>query len=343
MNRNSSIGIIDSGMGGLSVLASLIKNYKNERFIYIGDNANAPYGRKSKEEILNLTSNIVEMLIKEDVKVIVIACNTITTNCIEDLRKSYPSILFIGMKPVVKIAHNLCDTDKKMLVLATMATLNSSVFYEEIQNINKDDYIAIDGNELVKIVELNHVDDEIARKTTFNILKDIDKSSIGIVVLGCTHFLFLRGIIQKLLPNAKIIDSNLIVINDLDEVLRKSNLNTIATNQEFPNYEIRTTSGDKLVHDRALLIFENYLEKNHTFLDEDSLLKVNDNLSSFLDDYKDEKGKRILNLRYGIDNNRPLSKEEVARIISSEEKISKEEIELLEKEMYNKMKKKIGD
>src|SRR5579872_6017265 len=102
--KNHPIGILDSGLGGLTVLASIARELPNESFVYAGDSANTPYGTKSEEEIYSRAKKLIEFLKDKQVKLIVIACNTITVSCLDKLRTDYPEIPIIGTVPVIKTA-----------------------------------------------------------------------------------------------------------------------------------------------------------------------------------------------------------------------------------------------
>ena len=117
------IGVFDSGVGGLTALEDLKKNFPNENFLYLGDTKRCPYGTKTKEELESIVESDIRYLEKCDVKMIVIACNTATTRCIEYLRNKYPNMIFVGTEPAVKVA---CDNQyKNTLVMATPLTINS--------------------------------------------------------------------------------------------------------------------------------------------------------------------------------------------------------------------------
>jgi glutamate racemase len=132
LNKNSSIGVFDSGLGGLSVLATLQKLLPNESYIYVGDSKNAPYGTKSKEEVLELSRQICNQLVSLDVKAIVIACNTATSAAVNQLREEY-DIPIIGMEPAVKPA--LRQSKGKVAVLATEMTLKEEKFQKLIESL----------------------------------------------------------------------------------------------------------------------------------------------------------------------------------------------------------------
>ena len=119
----SKIGVFDSGLGGLSVLKELRKLLPNEDYIYYADSINVPYGEKSDEELLDLTSKIVDYLLEKDCKLIVIACNTATTSCMKRLRELYPDTIFVGTVPAIKVAYD--HNYKNTIILSTPYTTKS--------------------------------------------------------------------------------------------------------------------------------------------------------------------------------------------------------------------------
>lgn len=198
------VGVFDSGIGGLSVLRELEKILPNEDFYYYGDSLNNPYGEKSDEELFEITSGVVDYLVNKGCRVIVIACNTATTRCMKYLREKYKDIIFVGTVPAIKVA---CDRDfKNTLVMATPATIESERTMELIRdNIRKDQNIylvacpglanAIEDNDQEKI--------EAILKDTFREYKDKEIDSI---VLGCTHYPFIKEDILKEMPGVILLD-----------------------------------------------------------------------------------------------------------------------------------------
>ena len=129
---NKKIGVFDSGLGGLSILKELIKLLPNEDYLFYGDSINNPYGDKSDEELLTITSHVVDYLLDNDCKIIVIACNTATTSCLKKLREKYPNTIFVGTVPAIKIAYD--NNYKNTLVLATPYTIKSKRVRELIHD-----------------------------------------------------------------------------------------------------------------------------------------------------------------------------------------------------------------
>lgn len=216
------VGVFDSGIGGLSVLRELEKILPNEDFYYYGDSLNNPYGEKSDEELFEITSGVVDYLVNKGCRVIVIACNTATTRCMKYLREKYKDIIFVGTVPAIKVA---CDRDfKNTLVMATPATIESERTMELIRdNIRKDQNIylvacpglanAIEDNDQERIEEI--------LKETFREYKDKEIDSI---VLGCTHYPFIKEEILKEMPGVSLLDGSRGVAMEVKRQLENNGL-----------------------------------------------------------------------------------------------------------------------
>lgn len=216
------VGVFDSGIGGLSVLRELEKILPNEDFYYYGDSLNNPYGEKSDEELFEITSGVVDYLVNKGCKLIVIACNTATTRCMKYLREKYKDVIFVGTVPAIKVA---CDRDfKNTLVMATPATIESERTMELIRdNIRKDQNIylvacpglanAIENNDQEKIEEI--------LKDTFREYKDKEIDSI---VLGCTHYPFIKEDILKEMPGVILLDGSRGVAMEVKRQLENNGL-----------------------------------------------------------------------------------------------------------------------
>lgn len=219
---NRKIGVFDSGIGGITVLKEIIKNLPNEDYLYYCDSKNNPYGEKSDIELLEITNNIVNFFIKKDVKIIVVACNTATTRCIKTLRKMYPDILFVGTEPAIKLA---CSNNyKNILVMATPSTMTSKRTNELINLYKKDNQnimlLACEG--LANKIETND-------KNGMNILLDkllfnYKNKNIDCIVLGCTHYPYIKKDIKKRITNCEIIDGSKGVAKQVKKLLTSNNL-----------------------------------------------------------------------------------------------------------------------
>lgn len=193
---NNPIGVFDSGLGGITVLAELTKLMPNENFIYLGDSKNAPYGTKPEEEIKKHTTDCITKLIDMGVKAVVIACNTATSVAAEGLRKEF-DIPIIGIEPAVKPAA-LKYENGKIFVMATPMTLKKEKFLNLMENYNSLCKITpIPCPDLVEIIEKGvtsgkEIDDYITK-----LLEPFKKEKPSAIVLGCTHYPFIKDSIAK--------------------------------------------------------------------------------------------------------------------------------------------------
>ncbi len=200
------IGVFDSGIGGLTVLDELCKVLPNEDYLFYADSLNNPYGEKSDELLYDITSNIVDYLISNGCKIIVIACNTATTRCIKYLRDKYKNISFIGTEPAIKVA---CDRGyKNILVMATPATIGSERT-SILVNENKKDYeniylVPCEG--LANAIEV--LDTVRQEEIISNIFEEYRDKKIDAIVLGCTHYPHIKELISKYFVDAQLLDGS---------------------------------------------------------------------------------------------------------------------------------------
>lgn len=219
MKNNTPIGIFDSGVGGLSIWKEINTLLPNEDTIYLADSINAPYGQKSKQEIIDLSIKNTELLLSKGCKIIVVACNTATTNAIEFLRKNY-KVPFIGIEPAIKPAA-LHTKTKAIGILATKGTLSSELFHGTSELYAKNiEIVEQVGKGLVELIE----EGEINSLTMKNLLKSyVDPmlaKNIDYLVLGCTHYPFLIPLLGELLPShINIIDSGEAIARQTKSVL----------------------------------------------------------------------------------------------------------------------------
>ncbi|MBD0852243.1 glutamate racemase [Maribacter arenosus] len=224
--NNHPIGIFDSGVGGTSIWKEINALLPHEHTVYLADSKNAPYGEKSKDEIIELCIKNTEFLLQEGCKLIVVACNTATTNAIDYLRAHY-KVPFIGIEPAIKPAA-LQSESKKVGVLATKGTLSSLLFHSTSENhANGIRIIEQVGTGLVPLIERGKVDSPETKALLEKYLNPMVASGIDYLVLGCTHYPYLLPVLRELLPNhVKIIDSGEAVARQTKAVLVKNDLLT---------------------------------------------------------------------------------------------------------------------
>ena len=218
MINNKPIGIFDSGVGGTSIWAEIHQLLPNEKTIYLADSKNAPYGQKSKAEIIALSCKNTELLLNMDCKLIVVACNTATTNAIQELRAKY-DVPFIGIEPAIKPAATHSKTET-IGILATQGTLNSELFNKNVEKFHNTKIIEQVGHGLVPLIENGEINSPEMTSLLQAYLKPMIEADIDYLVLGCSHYPYLIPQIKKILPtHIQIIDSGEAVARQTQKVL----------------------------------------------------------------------------------------------------------------------------
>jgi glutamate racemase len=197
MNTNDFIAVFDSGVGGISVLKHLVKHLPEERFLYFGDSANAPYGTKTKEEVRELTLAAAEMLYLRGIKALVVACNTATSAAITELRLAYPDLIVIGIEPALKLAADTYPGGC-LGVMATPMTLREEKFAALMERFqDKCRIFKLPATGLVELIESGRADSEEAREMIRRLFENYPK--LDALVLGCTHYPFAAETIRQVL------------------------------------------------------------------------------------------------------------------------------------------------
>lgn len=218
MTNNNPIGLFDSGIGGTSIWREIHQLLPKENTIYLADSKNAPYGQKSKDEIIQLSFKNTEFLLDQNCKLIVVACNTATTNAIKELRDKY-DVPFIGIEPAIKPAATNSKT-QKIGILATKGTLNSELFYKNVEKFQDIKIIEQIGYNLVTLIENGEMNSPEMSDLLQKYLTPMIEQNIDYLVLGCTHYPYLIPQIQKIIPkNIKIIDSGEAVARQTKSIL----------------------------------------------------------------------------------------------------------------------------
>src|SRR5690606_10099450 len=220
MTDNRPIRIFDSGIGGTSIWREIHALMPNESTIYLADSKNAPYGSRPKEEILALSRKNTEFLLSLRCKIIVVACNTATTNAIRELRAEY-DVPFIGIEPAIKPAANQSQTHT-IGVLATKGTLSSELFNKAIENYKDVKIVEQIGHGLVQLIEDGKAHSEETENLLQQYLKPMVEANIDYLVLGCSHYPYLIPQIRKIIPpHIKIVDSGEAVARQTQAVLEQ--------------------------------------------------------------------------------------------------------------------------
>lgn len=225
MQKNAPIGIFDSGVGGLSVLRTALKMLPSERFLYYGDTLNAPYGTKTEEEVISCARAAADFLLSQGAKALVIACNTATCASAATLRREHPDLIIVGMEPALKLAHDHCPQGD-ILVLATPVSLASRK-YQLLYEAYGEHAVSLPCPGLMDFVERGDISSPALESYLTGKFAPYLQGgrAPAAVVLGCTHYVFLRQTIRRLLPESTLVlDGNEGTVRQLRRRLEQENL-----------------------------------------------------------------------------------------------------------------------
>ena len=240
MYNDQPIGIFDSGIGGTSIWREIHQLLPNEKTIYLADSKNAPYGQKSKQEIIALSMKNTDFLLTMNCKLIVVACNTATTNAIQELREKY-DIPFIGIEPAIKPAANNSRT-QTIGILATKGTLNSELFNKTTEMFQDTKIIEQVGYGLVQLIENGQINSPEMTQLLQSYLTPMIEANIDYLVLGCSHYPYLIPQIKNILPQSiHIIDSGEAVARQTKNVLEQ-NIGYNVLNKPFNTFITNSNS-----------------------------------------------------------------------------------------------------
>lgn len=245
MINTNPIGLFDSGIGGTSIWNAIHQLLPDESSIYLADSKNAPYGLKSKAEIIALSRKNVEILLEKNCKLIVVACNTATTNAINELRELY-DVPFIGIEPAIKPAA-LQSKTHTIGILATKGTLNSALFHNALDKYQDIKIIEQVGHGLVQLIENGEMNSVEMNTLLHNYLQPMIEANIDHLVLGCSHYPYLIPQIKAILPKTiQIIDSGEAVARQTKHILEHEvGFNAFNT----PFHTFYTNSDSKVLKD----------------------------------------------------------------------------------------------
>lgn len=222
---NRSIGVFDSGVGGLTVVKEIKKILPNESITYFGDTARVPYGTKSYETVKKYSFQNIRFLLEKNVKAIVIACNTATAISLDLVQKEFDVPIIGVIKSGVKASVS-STKNNKIGIIGTKATVNSGAYQREMKNYsNNISTYGIPCSLLVGVVEEGWFDNEIAYNVVKRYLKEFDGRNIDTLVLGCTHFPLLSKVIGNILGGSvTLINPAFETAKELKSVLEDNNL-----------------------------------------------------------------------------------------------------------------------
>jgi len=237
-NKTSPIGIFDSGIGGLTVAKRIIAMLPNENIVYFGDTARVPYGSKSNETVVEYSYQDAQFLINKNVKLIIVACNTASSIAIDKLKEKF-DIPIIGM--IEPGTHLALESTKngKIGVIGTEATISNRAYSNELHSINKDLSIIEKPCPLfVPIAEEGWLDHEATKLIAREYLQDLIDFGVDTVILGCTHYPLLSGVIQKVMgDDVKLIDSGMAASLEVEDYLNgrgvRNDSNQLGTHQFY--------------------------------------------------------------------------------------------------------------
>ena len=224
-NKEKPIGFFDSGVGGISVLKESLKILPKEDFVYFGDSINAPYGTKDVNEVKKLTFNAVDFLLDKGVKVVVIACNTATSAAIDALRDKYKDIPIIGIEPALKPAVEI-SRGKSIIIMATPMTLAEKKFSNLMEQYKSEvNMISLPCAGLVELIENGIIEGDQIQGYLRDKFKEFIQMDIASIVLGCTHYPFIKDELIKVVGERTIIiDGSIGTVNQLKRQLTYNNI-----------------------------------------------------------------------------------------------------------------------
>jgi glutamate racemase len=238
--NSRAIGVMDSGVGGLSVLQHIHHLLPHEHLNYVADSQYAPYGSLSPAKITERCFTVADFLIAQDIKVLVVACNTATAAAITDMRARY-DLPIIGMEPAVKPAA-AASKNGIIGVLATVGTLKSAQFAALLESYGRNVEVVTQGCVgLVECIERGELDTEHTKQLLQQYCAPLLAEGADTIVLGCTHYPFVRGLIEQIVgQSVSIIDTGAAVANHLQATLQSQSL--ITSSQEEPIITIWTNN-----------------------------------------------------------------------------------------------------
>ena len=232
---NRPIGFFDSGLGGLTSIPNLFANLPNERVIYFGDTARTPYGSKAVSTIKQYSMQIADFLVSKDVKMIVIACNTISATCLDELRERFPQIPILGIiSPAARAVAANCTEENNVGIIATKVTIASGAYKDRIEDFNESLNVhQLATPAFVPLIEEGIIENEIMDLTIRYYMDDFIKDNkIDTLVLGCTHYPIIRKNIMRMYPGLRIVNPSYEIVDKIEEVLREKDMLAVNNDRE---------------------------------------------------------------------------------------------------------------
>lgn len=225
MNDSAPIGVFDSGVGGLTVVREIMHQIPNEKIIYFGDTARVPYGSKSKETVTRYSRQIIRFLEKQDVKAIVVACNTASAYALDELEKVSDIPMLGVVKPGARTASDV-TRNGKIGVIGTEATIGSRIYSRYIKEINPGAEVLGKACPLfVPLVEEGLLNDPVTDEIAMRYLSGLIDSGIDTLILGCTHYPLIRDTVAKVMgEEVTLVNPAYETARELRELLERGHL-----------------------------------------------------------------------------------------------------------------------
>ena len=234
--RNAPVGVFDSGVGGLTVAREIMRNLPSEKIVYFGDTARVPYGSKSKETITRYSRQIIRFLMEQDVKAIVIACNTASAFALETVRHEFPLPIIGVIRAGAEVAA-AGTRNKRVGVIGTEGTIGSGIHEELLHSLDPE--IQVFGKAcplFCPLVEEGWTHDPLTREVASRYLKELQDKDIDTLILGCTHYPLLRSTIREIMgESVRLVNPAYETALELKRLLEKKDLCSQETREEeFP-------------------------------------------------------------------------------------------------------------
>ena len=233
---NRPIGVFDSGLGGLTCIPNLFGALPEERVIYFGDTARTPYGSKAVSTVKAYTNQIADFLASKDVKMMVIACNTISATCLSELRLRFPDIPILGIiDPAAQRIADTCTEENNVGIIATKVTIASGVYSESIQKFHPNLHVYTKATPaFVPLIEEGIIDNDIMDLTIRHYMDQfVHENKLDTLVLGCTHYPLIRKNIMRLYPQLHIVNPSYEIVARIEKVLTEREM--LAANNDREN------------------------------------------------------------------------------------------------------------
>lgn len=225
MDKNAPIGVFDSGVGGLTVAREIMRQIPNERIVYFGDTARVPYGSKSKDNIIKFSRQIIRFLQTENVKAIVIACNTASALALDEMQQEFDLPILGVVKPGAKVAVET-TANKRIGLIGTEANIRSGVYTRYIKSLDDEAKVFEKACPLfVPLVEEGWLHDDITLQVASRYLEELKEKDIDTLIMGCTHYPLIRSTIRKLMGDkVNLVNPAYETAIELKNLLERDNL-----------------------------------------------------------------------------------------------------------------------